>query len=102
MRVRLLTVMKIVAIAGVFLGAYVHIGRVVETEHDSAFPLLLLEGELLVVLLGIAWGFRSLVKFVEKDKEYAARLWRSDCRTSVSPGTWSTESPRDEVHRTED
>ncbi len=95
MKVRLLTVMKVVAIAGIVLGFYVHIQRLIEDEDDFAFSILVLEAAVLAVVLVIAWGIRRFVRVVQRDYEYAGSLWRSDSLTSVTQWTCAIESADD-------
>ena len=96
MKVRLLTVMKIAAIAGIVLSFYVHIQRLIEDEDDFAVSILMLEAAVLAVVLVIAWGIRRFVRVVQKDCEYAGSLWRSDSLTSVTQRTCAIESADDD------
>jgi hypothetical protein len=96
MKLRLFTVMKIVAVAGIVLGVYVHIERLVEDEDDFAFSILKLEAAVLAVALVIALGIRRFARVVQRDYEYAGSLWRSDSLTSVTQRTCAIESADDD------
>ncbi len=78
MKIRLRTLMKIVAFLAVLAGISIHIKRIVEREEDFAVSILLFEGEVLAVLLGVALGIRYFTNLARKDRDYAAHLWQTD------------------------
>jgi hypothetical protein len=82
-KIRLLTVMKFVAIIAISLGATVHVVRLFRAEDDFATGFLIVEGIGLGLLAGIALGVGYFVKLVRADHRYARDLRRSDGATPL-------------------
>lgn len=93
LRVRVRTLMIAVAVAAVVLGLVVHVQALVRDEDDFAVPILLFEGIAGSVLLSIALGVGSVVRFVRKDDAYAAQLRRNDVPVRCPFTLMETNSP---------